>query len=977
MPRAYAYGWIIIDLGEIHSRSQLSITTPNRLMSRLRTTLPLLVLTLLCAALAVRPAAAQEQANADVIVDPENVVPSTVEYQGELPPLIDRQTFFGDPQYSSAQLSPDGEHVSFTKEYKGVMNVWVKGVDEPFDAAEPVTADTTRPVQGYFWTQDSERILYVQDKGGNENYHIYAVDPDSEEETELGVPPAEDLTPYENVQARIFAVPEATPGEIVVGLNDRNPQYHDLYRIDLETGERELIFKNTEGYGSYTFDHEGRFRLASRQTDSGGTEIQSVDITEQDTTFTTLYSCSVDESCGVSRFHKDNERVYLQTNKGENVDLTQLMLLDVQTQETELVAKDPEGEVDFGGAIFNDRTEELAATVYVGERQRVYPKTESFKQKYQTLKQKLPDGEISLGSSTEDFRTHIVSVEQDVNPGATYLFDSASGTVEKLYESRPELPTQHLAEMTPITYEARDGLEIPAYLMLPKGVEAKNLPTVIYVHGGPWARDTWGYNARAQFLANRGYAVLQPNFRGSSGYGQSFLHAGNEEWGTGAMQHDITDGVKYLIDQGIANPDRVGIYGGSYGGYATLAGVTFTPDLYAAGIPYVAPSNLLTLIESFPAYWQPYLEGTWYERVGNPNNSEDRKRLKRQSPLFKADQITAPLLVVHGANDPRVKQQESDQIVATLRDQGHPVEYIVAPDEGHGFSNEDNRLAFSTAMEKFLAQHLGGRYQKNATDRIRTRLNEITVNPDSVTMPDTTATAEASSDAPSGFAMMDGSKLKAGTFSYDATMKMQGQSIDLSSTRTIQATTSGTETWTVVSKTQTPQATVTDSLIMDRSTLRPVSRHQRGPLTMDISYTDTSASGTLKVRDRSTSISKSFDAPTLAGGAHDLVALGTMPLKPGFSTSLQVFSPQQQTVQTANFEVTGTETVKTPAGSFEAYVVDVNVGDGQATGTVHLRKTAPHHVLKSNLEVSTPRGTRTISQTLSKISTPASSTGTR
>ena len=937
-----------------------------------------LLLSLLYAALAAGPAGAQEPASPDVLVGSENISPPSVTYQGELPPLIDRQTFFGDPQYAGAQLSPDGEHVSFTKEYQGVMNVWVKGVDEPFDAAEPVTADTTRPVQGYFWTQDSERILYVQDKGGNENFHIYAVDPDAEEDTDLGVPPAEDLTPYENVQARIYALPEATPGEIVVGLNDRNPQYHDLYRIDLATGDRELLFKNTEGYGSYTFDHEGRFRLASRQTDGGGTEIQRVSITEQDTTFTPIYSCSVDESCGVSRFHKDNERVYLTTNKGEDVDLQQLRLLNVQTQESELVATDPEGEVDFGGAIFNDRTEELAATVYVGERQRVYPKTEAFEQKYKTLKQKLPDGEISIGASTEDFRTHIVSVEQDVNPGATYLFDSESGTVEKLYESRPELPTQHLAEMKPVTYEARDGLEIPAYLTLPKGVEAETLPTVIYVHGGPWARDTWGYNARAQFLANRGYAVLQPNFRGSSGYGQSFLHAGDEEWGTGAMQHDLTDGVKHLIDQGIADPDRVGIFGGSYGGYATLAGVTFTPDLYAAGVPYVAPSNLLTLIESFPAYWQPYLEGTWYERVGNPENPEDRKRLKRQSPLFKADQITAPLLVVHGANDPRVKQQESDQIVATLREQGHPVEYIVAPDEGHGFSNEDNRLAFSTAMEKFLAQHLGGRYQTNATDPIRQRLTEITVNPDSVTMPDTSATAEATSDAPSGVAMVDGSTLETGTFSYDATMKMRGRSFDLSSTRTIQATsTDGRQTWTAVTKTNTPMATVTDSLIMDRSTLRPVSRHQRGPMTMDITFTDTSASGTMKVRGQSTSISRGFDAPTLAGGTHDLIALGAMPIAPDFSTSLQVFSPQQQKVRTANFEVTGTTTVETPAGSFEAYVVDVTVGTDKVTGTVHLRRTAPHHVVKAHLEVSTPRGTRTIRQTLSEMSAPASSPTTR
>jgi dipeptidyl aminopeptidase/acylaminoacyl peptidase len=901
-----------------------------------------------------------------VRVAAENAGPASVEYEGELPPLLDRQTFFGDPTYANAQLSPDGEHVSFTQPYQGTMNVWVKGIDEPFSAAEPVTADTTRPVRGYFWTQDSERILYIQDKGGNENFHIYAVNPDSDEETALGVPPATDLTPYEDVQARIYAVPEDTPGEIIVGLNDRNPRYHDLYRVDLETGERSLIFENNKGYGSYTFDHEGRFRLASRQTEGGGTAIERVDMAEQDTTFTTIYSCSVDESCGVSRFHKDNERVYLTTNKGADVDLQRLMLLDVTSTETELVASDPKGEVDFGGALFNDKTEELVATVYVGERQRVYPKTEAFEETYETLKAKLPDGELSLQSSTEDFQTHIVSVQRDVNPGAVYLFDEASGTVEKLYASRPELPTAALAEMTPITYEARDGLEIPAYLTLPKGVEATNLPTVIYVHGGPWSRDTWGYDARAQFLANRGYAVLQPNFRGSSGYGQSFLHAGDEEWGTGAMQHDITDGVKYLIEQGIADPDRVGIFGGSYGGYATLAGVTFTPDLFAAGVPYVAPSNLLTLIESFPAYWKPYLEGTWYERVGNPENEADRQRLKRQSPLFKAEQITAPLLVVHGANDPRVKQQESDQIVATLREQGHPVEYIVAPDEGHGFSNEDNRLAFSAAMENFLATHLGGRYQKSMTDRIARRLNEIRVNPDSVSMPDTAAAETAA--APSGVSMIEGTTLAPATLSYDATMEAGGRSIDLSSSQTIRATTTdGSTTWTVVNDTKTPQGSVLDSLVLHRASLRPLSRHQKGPFTLQMTYTDTSASGTLEVRGRSTSISTTFSEPTLAGGSNDWMALATLPLEPGFTTRLQVFEPRQQALKTAQYEVTGTETVTTPAGSFEAYVVEASIGEGDATGTLHLRRQAPHYVVKASLELQSPRGTRTLTQTLSSL----------
>lgn len=407
---------------------------------RLKDTLLLFATSLLGLLLTAGSVVAQETPDS-VLIDAEQVAAPSAEYDGGLPPLINRQVFFGDPKRFGAQISPDGNKISFLKPYKGVMNVWVKEVGQPFDTAEPVTADTTRPVPDYFWTQDSEQILYQQDKGGNENYHIYAVDPDAEKETDLGVPPAEDLTPYENVRARIFAVPEATPNEIVVGLNDRNPKFHDLYRVDLDTGERSLIFRNTEGYGSYTFDHDGQFRLASRQTDSGGTDIQRVDIAEDDTSFTTIYSCSVDESCGAYRFHKDNERVYVQTNKGDDIDLQRLILLNVETEESEVVASDPEEEVDFGGAIFNDRTEELAATVYVGERQRVYPQTKNFEQMYETLKKKLPDGNVSLQSSTEDFQTHLVSVEQDVNPGATYRFDGEGGTVKKLYESRPGFST--------------------------------------------------------------------------------------------------------------------------------------------------------------------------------------------------------------------------------------------------------------------------------------------------------------------------------------------------------------------------------------------------------------------------------------------------------------------------------------------------------------------------------------------------------
>jgi dipeptidyl aminopeptidase/acylaminoacyl peptidase len=894
----------------------------------------------------------------------ENVEPPAVAYEGELPPLIDRQTFFGDPQYANAQISPDGQHVSFTKEYRGMMNVWVKGVDEPFDAAEPVTADTTRPVRGYAWTQDSERILYIQDKGGNENFHLYAVNPDADTETDLGVPPAEDLTPYEDIQAQIIAVPESTPGEIIVGLNDRNPQYHDVYRIDLATGERELLFKNDQRIAGWTTDLQGTLRLATRTTSEGGTEVLR---RVQDDSLETVYTCSFEESCGPVRFHPDGERVYMSTNKGS--DLQRLVLFHPQTQETELVEKDPEGEVDFGGAIFSDATDELAATVYNGDRQRIYPKSEAFAQDLEFLRNNL-DGQVSFGSSTEDESLRIVTASSDVDPGSVYLFNRESQELTRLYRSRPDLPSRHLAEMQAIRYEARDGLEIPAYLTLPTGVEHENLPLVVFPHGGPWARDTWGYNSFAQFLANRGYAVLQPNFRGSTGYGKDFLNAGNEEWGTGAMQHDITDGVQHLVDQGIADPERVGIYGISYGGYATLAGLTFTPERYAAGVSYVGPSNLITLLNSIPPYWASF-KRILEKRVGNPEDPQDRERMKRQSPLFSADQIDAPLLVIQGANDPRVPKQESDQIVVAARENGVDVRYMVAPEEGHGFAKENNRLAVAAAMEEFLGTQLGGRSQTSVSEPVQQRLDALAVNPDSVTMPDTTATAGAMSnaEAESALAMIDGAQLSPATLEYNVNMAMRGQSFDLSVSRTIASSNHGdTPTWTVVDQTSTPQGTVTDSLVIHHSSLRPLERRVRGPMTLDVTYADTAATGTLQMRGQTVNIEKGFDQATLAGGSNVRLALASMPLEDGFSTTVNVFNEQQQKVQTLSFEVTDTGSVETEAGTFDTYTVSLSSsGSNGVSGTMHVTQSAPHHVVKSTLEQSSPMGTRTFTRTLTAM----------
>jgi dipeptidyl aminopeptidase/acylaminoacyl peptidase len=646
----------------------------------------------------------------------------------ELPPLIDRQLFFGDPEIVAGQLSPDGKFIAFIKPLDGTRNVWVKRTDEPFEAARPLTADTKRPVPGFFWSEDGKFILFVQDQGGDENFNVYAVDPAASPAAGQKVPAARNLTEAKGVRAFIYAVPETEPDAIYVGLNDRDKAWHDLYKVKLSTGERTLVRKNTERLTGWEFDLNDRLRLATRSAENGDTEILRVD----GDGFKKVYSCNVFETCNPVRFHKDGKRVYMITNKGD-VDLIRLVLFDPETGREELVEADPMKRVDFGFPLFSDVTDDLIGTIYFDDKMRIYFKDKEFGSDYELVQKQLPGKEIFIDSRTKDERLFLVSASSDTEPGETYLFDRNTKRLTLQYRIREKLPREHLAEMTVVRYKSSDGLEIPAYLTLPKGVPAKNLPLVVLPHGGPWGRDTWGYDGLAQFFANRGYAILQPNFRASTGYGKKFLNAGNHEWGQ-KMQDDLTWGVKYLVSEGIADPKRIGILGGSYGGYATLAGVAFTPDLYAAGVSIVGPSNLITLLNSIPPYWEP-IRKLFTERMGDPKTPEGRAQLERQSPLNSANKIKAPLLVIQGANDPRVNKAESDQIVVALRDRGFPVEYIVAPDEGHGFARPVNNMASFAAAEKFLAKHLGGRYQESMTPEEAARLKEITVDVKTVELP--------------------------------------------------------------------------------------------------------------------------------------------------------------------------------------------------------------------------------------------------
>jgi len=648
----------------------------------------------------------------------------------QMPPLLDRELFFDNPEISGGQLSPDGAFISFVKPLNGVMNIWVKKLDEPFEAARPLTADTKRPIRSYFWSRDGKFILYVQDKGGDENFNIYAVNPAENPQPGAEVPLNRDLTNLTGVRVQIHAVPKTDPDAIYIGLNDRDPAWHDLYKMKLSTGERTLIRQNSgeDRITGWIFDWDDNLRMASRSNMDGSNDLLRVD----ENGFTPVYSTNVFESAYPAGFHKDNQRVYLVTNKGDNVDLTRLILFDLKSLKEEFIEDDPLKRVDLGNVAFSDVRREILFTTYEDDRTRYNWKDKEFEADYKLIEERLPGVEPYFARTTADERFWIIGSYSDVDPGTTYLFDRETKKLTFQYRPRPNIPVDQMANMQAIRYKSSDGLEIPAFLTLPKGVEAKNLPLIVMPHGGPWARSGWGFNSYAQFLANRGYAVLDPNFRASTGYGKSFVNAGNNQWGR-KMQDDITWGVKYLIDQGIVDAKKVAIMGGSYGGYATLAGLAFTPDVYACGVSIVGPSNLITLLNSIPPYWES-IRKVFHVRMGDPSTPEGLEDLKKMSPLFSADKITSPLLVVQGANDPRVKQHESDQIVVALRDRGFAVEYIVAPDEGHGFANPVNNMAMLAATEKFLAKHLGGRYQESMKPDVAARLPEITVDPKTVVL---------------------------------------------------------------------------------------------------------------------------------------------------------------------------------------------------------------------------------------------------
>ncbi len=834
---------------------------------------------------------------------------------GGLPPLIDRELIFGNPEIAGAQLSPNGKYLAFLKPWKDTRNVYVKGVDEPFGAARLLTTEIKRPIAGYFWSRDSKAILYVKDNDGDENFNVYAVDPTAKPAAGAEAPPSRDLTGLKGVRVQIFDIPKHDPDVVFIGLNDRDKAWHDLYKLKISTGEKTLVRKNTERITGWEFDLNGQLRLATRSAENGDTEVLRVDPDK----FTKVYSCTVFESCGPVRFHKDGKRVYFETNKGADVDLISLVLFDPETGKTEMVESDPLKKVDFGGARFSEATDELVLTTYFDDHLRRYYRDKGFESDLKLLEGKLPNKQVTIGSDTADEQVWLVIASSDIEPGETYLFDRKTQKLTLQFKVREKLPREALALMKPVRYKSSDGLEIPAYLTLPKGVSAKNLPALVIPHGGPWGRDVWSYNSLAQFFANRGYAVLMPNFRASTGYGKKFLDAGNQQWGK-KMQDDVTWGVKYLVAEGIADPKRVGILGGSYGGYATLAGVTFTPDVYAAAVDIVGPSNLITLLESIPPYWES-IRKVFYERMGDPNTPEGKALLTERSPLTQADKIKTPLLVVQGANDPRVNKREADQIVIALRDRGYPVEYLLAPDEGHGFARPVNNMALYMSAEKFLAKHLGGRYQEGGTPEAVARLNEITVDPKVVVL----AKKVDANAVGLPKAAMD---LQPGTYKYKAMLEAGGQQIPLSVSTTI---TENSGAWTATDVIETPNGPVTTISTLEKGSLiaRKLSLKQ-GPVAIDLNFNGDKAAGSVNMSGQDRPVSVDLGGPLFANGAGAKQSISCLPLAEGYSTTYRNFDVQKQKVKLMQLKVAGVEKVTVPAGTFDTYKVEISSADGGA-----------------------------------------------
>lgn len=603
---------------------------------------------------------------------------------------IPLENFFKNPEKIDYQVSPDGTYFSFMAPYENRLNLFVQKIGS--DTTIRITSETERDITASMWAGNN-RILFIKDTGGDENYQLYGVNIDGSD--------LKSYTNFPNVRTTIIDPLRKIDSLVIIGMNKRNPQVFDPYRLNLNTGELTLLAENPGNIQGWMTDHDGKLRVANAIVD--GVNNQILYRETEDQPFQPVLTTNFKETVSFAVFTPDNKMVYALTNIGR--DKTALVLMDPKTcEEKEVLYMNDK--YDISDLNYSEKKNRLTVVACEGHKDMIrhyFDKDEEEIRK--KLEAQLPGYNVGVTSKSKDENIRMIYAGNDRTYGTYYLYNVKENKLTKVADIAPWIKEEEMCAMNPITYTSRDGLTIEGYLTLPKGYtmeNAKNLPVVVNPHGGPWIRDSWGYNPEVQFLASRGYAVLQMNFRASTGYGRKFTELGYKQWGQ-TMQNDITDGVKWLIKEGIADPKRVAIYGASYGGYATLAGVTFTPDLYACAVDYVGVSNLLSFMNTIPPYWKPLLD-MMHEMIGDPET--DKEMMEKYSPVFHVDQIKAPLFIAQGANDPRVNKAESDQMVEALKKRGVEVEYMVKENEGHGFSNEENKFDFYRAMEKFLDKYL-------------------------------------------------------------------------------------------------------------------------------------------------------------------------------------------------------------------------------------------------------------------------------
>jgi dipeptidyl aminopeptidase/acylaminoacyl peptidase len=622
--------------------------------------------------------------------------------------LISREVLFGNPDRASPQISPNGRQLAFLAPVNGVLNVWVGPAGQP-DQAKPVTNDTSRGIRRYFWAFTNQHIIYMQDKGGDENWRVYSVD--------LARGDTKDLTPFDKVAAQVEGVSHRIPDEIIVGLNNRNPQYHDLHRVNIRTGQMVLLAENNE-YAGYVTDDDYKVPFAMKMTPDGGSELFKANAQGAWESFIKI---GMEDSMTTSPLglDKTSKTLFMLDSRGRNT--AALAALNIADGSAKIMGENKQA--DISGALTHPTENHIQAYSANYERVKWTVLDPAIEGDFKYLAG-VAEGDFNVGSRTLDDTKWIVSYMMDNGPVRFYLYDRSSKSGNKatfLFTNNERLADVQLAKMNPVIIKSRDGMNLVSYLTLPanegnagKARPNKPLPLVLFVHGGPWARDQWGLNSSHQWLANRGYAVLSVNYRGSTGFGKGFINASNMEW-AGKMHDDLIDAVNWAVKEKIADQQKVAIMGGSYGGYATLVGLTFTPDVFACGVDIVGPSNLVTLLNTIPPYWAPMIE-TFTKRVGDHRTDEGKSLLNQRSPLTFVDRIKKPLLIGQGANDPRVKQSEADQIVKAMKDKNIPVTYVLFPDEGHGFARPENRMSFNAVAEAFLAQHLGGRFEPVGDD---------------------------------------------------------------------------------------------------------------------------------------------------------------------------------------------------------------------------------------------------------------------